>query len=35
VYHEIELARFTPELVYVDGTNHIVEMRRAIPVQAA
>ena len=35
VYHEIELERYLPELVYVDETNHILETRHAIPVQAA
>ena len=35
VYHEIELARYAPELVYVDETNTILETRQAIPVQAA
>lgn len=35
VYHEIELARYAPELVYVDETNSILETRQAIPVQAA
>ena len=35
VYYEIDLARYTPELVYLDDTNHILETRQAIPVQAA
>ena len=35
VYYEIELARYAPELVYVDETNTILETRQAIPVQAA
>lgn len=35
VYHEIELARYSPELVYVDETNTILETRQAIPIQAA
>ena len=35
VYYEIELARYAPELVYVDETNHIQETRQTIPVQAA
>ncbi len=35
VYHEIELERYLPELVYVDETNHILETRHAVPVQAA
>ncbi len=34
-YNEIELARYAPELVYVDADNRIVEQRHAIPVQAA
>ena len=35
VYHEIELERYYPELVYVDDTNHILETRHRIPEQAA
>ena len=35
VYHEIELARYEPEMVYVDETNQIIETRHAVPVQAA
>ena len=35
VYHEIELERYYPELVYVDDTNHILETRHTIPEQAA
>lgn len=35
VYHEIELARYEPEMIYVDDTNHIIETRHAVPVQAA
>lgn len=35
VYHEIELERYEPELVYVDNTNHILETRHTMPVQAA
>jgi aspartate 1-decarboxylase len=35
VYNELELARYAPELVYVDERNRIVETRQAIPVQAA
>ena len=35
VYNELELARYTPELVYVDADNHILDTRHAIPVQAA
>jgi len=34
-YNEIELARYAPELVYVDANNRILDTRRAIPVQAA
>ncbi|MCA1978920.1 MAG: aspartate 1-decarboxylase [Thiobacillus sp.] len=35
VYNEIELARYAPELVYVDAANRIADTRHAIPVQAA
>ena len=35
VYNELELARYVPELVYVDEHNRIIETRQAIPVQAA
>ncbi len=35
VYNELELARYTPELVYVGEGNGIIETRHAIPVQAA
>jgi aspartate 1-decarboxylase len=35
VYNELELARYAPELVYVDAANRIVDTRREIPVQAA
>lgn len=34
-YNEIELARYAPDLVYVDADNRIHDQRRAIPVQAA
>ena len=34
-YHEIELEKFAPELVYVDALNRIVNKRHEIPVQAA
>jgi len=34
-YNEIELARYAPELVYVDADNRIMDTRQAIPVQAA
>jgi aspartate 1-decarboxylase len=35
VYNELELARYAPELVYVDAGNRIMDTRQAIPVQAA
>ena len=35
VYNELELARYAPELVYVDTDNRIMDTRHAIPVQAA
>ncbi|MBN8778284.1 MULTISPECIES: aspartate 1-decarboxylase [unclassified Thiobacillus] len=35
VYNELELARYAPELVYVDADNRIIDTRQAIPVQAA
>jgi aspartate 1-decarboxylase len=35
VYNELELARYEPELVYVDTDNRILDTRHAIPVQAA
>jgi len=34
-YNELELARYAPELVYVDADNRIMDTRRTIPVQAA
>ncbi|OYW26789.1 MAG: aspartate 1-decarboxylase [Methyloversatilis sp. 12-65-5] len=34
-YTEVELARFEPKLVYVDGKNRIVNQRGHIPVQMA
>jgi len=34
-YNELELARYAPELVYVDARNRILDTRQAIPVQAA
>ena len=34
-YNEIALARYAPELVYVDAGNRIMDTRHAIPVQAA
>jgi aspartate 1-decarboxylase len=35
VYNELELARYAPELVYVDADNRILDTRQEIPVQAA
>ena len=35
LYNELELARYAPELVYVDAANRIVDTRQEIPVQAA
>jgi aspartate 1-decarboxylase len=35
VYHEVELDKFAPQLVYVDSDNHIQSQRNAIPAQAA
>ena len=35
VYNELELARYAPELVYVDADNRIMDTRQAIPAQAA
>ena len=34
VYNELEMARYAPELVYVDADNRIMGTRQAIPVQA-
>ena len=34
-YNEIELEKFSPQLVYVDGDNRIIASRSQIPVQAA
>ena len=34
-YNELEMARYAPELVYVDADNRIMDTRQAIPVQAA
>jgi aspartate 1-decarboxylase len=34
-YSELELARYAPNLVYLDADNRIRESRNAIPVQAA
>jgi aspartate 1-decarboxylase len=35
VYNEIELAKFEPDLVYVDARNRITRHSRKIPTQAA
>ena len=35
IYHEIELEKFNPQLVYVDDNNRIQSQRNAIPAQAA
>ncbi|MEW5893291.1 MAG: aspartate 1-decarboxylase [Pseudomonadota bacterium] len=35
VYNEIELARYQPRLVYVDGQNRIKRIGSEIPAQAA
>lgn len=34
-YNEVELAKFEPDLVYVDARNRITHRSRSIPVQAA
>ena len=34
-YNEIELDKFAPQLVYVDGDNRIIAQRKQIPVQVA
>jgi aspartate 1-decarboxylase len=34
-YNEIELQKFSPQLVYVDNNNRIQSQRNAIPAQAA
>ncbi|MFZ5555730.1 MAG: aspartate 1-decarboxylase [Pseudomonadota bacterium] len=34
-YSEMELQRFHPSLVYVDGANRVVNKKDRIPVQAA
>jgi len=34
-YNELELQKFSPQLVYVDNQNRIQSQRNAIPVQAA
>lgn len=35
LYNELELQKYQPRLVYVDGQNRIVGTRREIPVQVA
>ena len=35
LYNELELQKFEPDLVYVDGHNRIVNKRHQIPAQAA
>ena len=35
MYDEAELARFEPDLVYVDSRNHMMNQRHKIPVQLA
>jgi aspartate 1-decarboxylase len=35
VYSEMELQRYHPSLVYVDGANRVVNKKDRIPVQAA
>lgn len=35
IYYEIELEKYSPELVYVDDNNRIKSQRNAIPAQAA
>jgi aspartate 1-decarboxylase len=34
-YNELELKKFSPQLVYVDNNNRIQSQRNAIPAQAA
>lgn len=34
-FNEIELARFEPDLIYVDARNRIINRRKTIPAQAA
>ncbi len=34
VYNELELEKFSPDLVYVDAQNRIVNKRHEIPAQA-
>jgi len=35
VYNELEMARYAPELVYVNTDNRIMGTRQSIPIQAA
>jgi len=35
IYNEIELQKYSPQLVYVDNLNLILSQRNAIPAQAA
>lgn len=35
VYNELEMARYAPELVYVNTDNRLVGTRQSIPIQAA
>lgn len=35
MYNELELQRFSPQLVYVDESNRVAAQRDEIPVQAA
>jgi aspartate 1-decarboxylase len=35
VYHEVELAKYAPHLIYVDTQNRIVRRAGQIPTQAA
>ena len=35
MYDEAELAKFEPDLVYVDSRNHMMNQRQKIPVQLA
>ena len=35
MYNELELQKFSPQLVYVDESNRVVAQRDEIPVQAA
>ena len=35
MYNEVELAKFEPDLIYVDARNRITHRSRSIPTQAA